>query len=284
MRKGKQCRERWINHLDPNVKKGPFLITEDIKMVEVQLEVGNRWAYISTFLKGRTENQVKNRFKTLIKKYVLGTYGKSYYDNYVREISERDEHESLWKSDKIVNELLELKRQERDSCNEENFVSKNMKILHENLPSNEDIPENNVVGTISAFKKVSSNFAAYSRNATNLHTLNSQPIYLNHSLDYLQEGKNLNYESINLNNSMNSKNSGIDQLNSSMNNISFNNGQKKASLNLSQNLEESKEKKKKSLLINSETMINSTVPRASINLMQDKLTKKESQLNSTGRQ
>lgn len=108
-RKGKQCRERWINHLDPDNKKGPFLVEEEIKLIEIQLEVGNRWSYISTFLKGRTENQVKNRFKTLVKKYVIGAYGKSYYDNYIKEISNKDESENPFKDDPIVNSLLILK-------------------------------------------------------------------------------------------------------------------------------------------------------------------------------
>lgn len=33
---GKQCRERWTNHLDPNLKKGSWTEEEDMIMVEAQ--------------------------------------------------------------------------------------------------------------------------------------------------------------------------------------------------------------------------------------------------------
>ena len=32
---GKQCRERWANHLNPNIKKGPWTEDEDKKIIEV---------------------------------------------------------------------------------------------------------------------------------------------------------------------------------------------------------------------------------------------------------
>ena len=67
VRKGKQWRERWINHLNPQINKGLFTTEEDILMIEKQIQHGNRWAHIATFLLGRTENQVKNRFKHIQK-------------------------------------------------------------------------------------------------------------------------------------------------------------------------------------------------------------------------
>ena len=33
---GKQCRERWFNHLDPNIKKGPWTDEEDRILIEAQ--------------------------------------------------------------------------------------------------------------------------------------------------------------------------------------------------------------------------------------------------------
>lgn len=265
IRKGKQCRERWINHLDPDVNKGPFTVEEDILMIEIQLEAGNRWAYISTFLKGRTENQVKNRFKTLIKKYVLSKFGKSHYDSYMKEISKRDEHEYPWKNDQIVNALLESKRQERDNSAGQNSASKNVPMSEESkTPANVNINEVNAAGALSAFQKVNSNFMMYSRNASTVNAMNSQPVYLNHSLDYLQDGNNLNNESINLNNSMNSMNSGMGQQNLSMGNMSFTGGQNIARQNMTKSNEGSKEKKPPA---KTSEVVKSTVPRASIDLM-----------------
>jgi hypothetical protein len=39
---GKQCRERWFNHLDPSIKKGDWATDEDIIIYEAQRHFGNR--------------------------------------------------------------------------------------------------------------------------------------------------------------------------------------------------------------------------------------------------
>jgi len=65
IRKGKHCRERWTNHLNPELLKGPWTDQEDELLTKKQIELGNRWSDISKLLPGRTENQVKNRWKAL---------------------------------------------------------------------------------------------------------------------------------------------------------------------------------------------------------------------------
>ena len=67
-RHGKQCRERWFNHLDPNLRKGNWTAAEDLLILEKQLELGNHWSEISKLLTGRNENNVKNRWKSMTKK------------------------------------------------------------------------------------------------------------------------------------------------------------------------------------------------------------------------
>nr|CEL68047.1 TPA: Os10g0478300 protein, related [Neospora caninum Liverpool] len=64
-RTGKQCRERWFNHVNPEVKKGDWSAEEDAMILTLQNELGNRWATIAKRLRGRTENAVKNRFISL---------------------------------------------------------------------------------------------------------------------------------------------------------------------------------------------------------------------------
>lgn len=66
-RAGKQCRERWLNHLDESIKKEPWSPEEDLTLLTKQKIIGNKWSEIVKYLPGRTENMVKNRFNTLAK-------------------------------------------------------------------------------------------------------------------------------------------------------------------------------------------------------------------------
>lgn len=64
-RKGKQCRERYFNHINPNLKKGDWTDAEDRCILDMQKLNGNKWSEIAKNLPGRNENQVKNRWKSL---------------------------------------------------------------------------------------------------------------------------------------------------------------------------------------------------------------------------
>ncbi|CAG9313420.1 MYBL2_2 [Blepharisma stoltei] len=68
IRKGKHCRERWHNHLNPDLNKGEWSYEEDIKLLCLKQKIGNKWSIIAKELPGRTENGVKNRWNSLMKK------------------------------------------------------------------------------------------------------------------------------------------------------------------------------------------------------------------------
>jgi predicted nucleotidyltransferase len=69
-RSGKKCRERWINHLKPDVSKSPWSEDEMKTLFRSQAFYGNQWTEIAKFLPGRTDNSVKNFFYTTLRKKI----------------------------------------------------------------------------------------------------------------------------------------------------------------------------------------------------------------------
>ncbi|OHT12945.1 Myb-like DNA-binding domain containing protein [Tritrichomonas foetus] len=67
-RLGKQCRERWVNSLDPDLLRKPWTEDEDQILIRYQKMWGNKWAKIAHFLPGRTDNSVKNRWNSSLKR------------------------------------------------------------------------------------------------------------------------------------------------------------------------------------------------------------------------
>jgi Myb-like DNA-binding domain len=56
-RTGKQCRERWHNHVNPILNKAPFSLEEEEAIGRLYAEIGPKWAEIAKKLPGRSTFQ-----------------------------------------------------------------------------------------------------------------------------------------------------------------------------------------------------------------------------------
>lgn len=61
----RQCRERFQNYLNPNIKVNNWTEQENQILLQKYEEYGNQWNKISHFLEGRTGNAIRNQFQLL---------------------------------------------------------------------------------------------------------------------------------------------------------------------------------------------------------------------------
>jgi hypothetical protein len=69
-RLGKQCRERWRNHLDPDVNRAPWTDEEDQILIDWHDKIGSKWVKIADYLPGRSDNAIKNRWNSTLAKRI----------------------------------------------------------------------------------------------------------------------------------------------------------------------------------------------------------------------
>ncbi|KAI5078584.1 hypothetical protein GOP47_0006255 [Adiantum capillus-veneris] len=65
---GKSCRLRWVNYLRPDIKRGHISEEEERLIIHLHARMGNRWSLIALHLPGRSDNEIKNYWRSHIKK------------------------------------------------------------------------------------------------------------------------------------------------------------------------------------------------------------------------
>ncbi|KAJ0262880.1 Transcription factor MYB3R-1 [Hirschfeldia incana] len=78
---GKQCRERWHNHLNPGINKNAWTQEEELTLIRAHQIYGNKWAELTKFLPGRSDNSIKNHWNSSVKKKLDSYYASGLLDN-----------------------------------------------------------------------------------------------------------------------------------------------------------------------------------------------------------
>ena len=69
-RSARQCRDRWVNYLNPELTDKGWTKAEDDLLLDMYNEFGTHWKDISTFFDGRSLNSIRNRVFKLVRKKV----------------------------------------------------------------------------------------------------------------------------------------------------------------------------------------------------------------------
>ncbi|OHT13799.1 Myb-like DNA-binding domain containing protein [Tritrichomonas foetus] len=123
----RQCRDRYVYYLDPNIKKGDWTRDEENILLEKYQQLGSSWKLISNFLPGRTEIDLKNRFL---------------------------------KIDRAIKKTERKKLREMEKMKLSHFSKKkkkNMEIPQPKTLKNENTNLNNINNSINSFEKIDHN-------------------------------------------------------------------------------------------------------------------------------
>ena len=119
---GKQCRERWFNHLCPTVNKTAWSKEEEWILFILHNQIGNKWSQLCKYLPGRTDNTIKNHWNSTMKKRIDQLQIE--YDNMIKDKTQEEINkinEDILKRCKVVVEQENQKFYDEKMKNYEKF-------------------------------------------------------------------------------------------------------------------------------------------------------------------
>jgi len=177
-REGKQCRERWHNHLNPAILKESWTEAEDLRLFLLYKLYGSKWSVLSFMFSGRTDNSIKNHWNSIMKKKVRR------FDNYVKNVIETGDLSGL---DPLDVDLVErIKRAEFDNKNcrkgrtrdYAGFFQKNGLSQFVNVPENSEAANPQLEVTFAKPAFFENTFPGFPQSAAQLENLKDGKIDL----------------------------------------------------------------------------------------------------------
>ena len=160
-RTGKQCRERWCNHLCPDINKSSWSLEEEMLLLLIHTKIGNKWSELAKYLKGRTDNTIKNHWNSAMKKklkFVQESLKNKKIEIKNRYKENKDENIERLIIDEFTN-IIETQMKKIFDDKKKNYENfKKIKIdLNNNEDDNNNMDNNNNISFFSSSKNKNKN-------------------------------------------------------------------------------------------------------------------------------